>query len=336
MLHFDLASTPKSVTDQRLTVHAMALSAQDPGCDFVVVSNDKDFVPLITKLRDVGHRVFVALGNPTQGLLEAASGSVDVGFRTLPGQASARQHGAQPAPEQARQLAQPDPYFEQAEQGAYAAPAQPQQPGPMYAPPQSVQPPQQAPPAGQSAPPPWHSPPQPYMAPPQAQAQPFMRPGPPEQWQQPPSPYPNPPHWPPQQPLAPQVPYNAQGQAQQPAAPGTGSPDGMYYQPSGNGAVPPSTNGHRLPSGGVVGTSPQPQQPAQRPTEPSANGTATLARERTASADAAAAVPSSAASLQGAARSKAFRAKCAELSDLLSACSGEVFSVRALRVVIVC
>jgi predicted nuclease of predicted toxin-antitoxin system len=63
VLHVDIRGVRernKSFTDQRLMLHGQEIAERDPECAFVVVSNDKDFIPLIVTLRKRGHAVFVA------------------------------------------------------------------------------------------------------------------------------------------------------------------------------------------------------------------------------------------------------------------------------------
>jgi NYN domain len=61
VLHVDINSDAnfKSKTDMRLATHALVSANHDPESHFVIVSNDNDYLPLITSLQALGRRVVV-------------------------------------------------------------------------------------------------------------------------------------------------------------------------------------------------------------------------------------------------------------------------------------
>jgi hypothetical protein len=83
VLHIDIninssSGESKALTDSRLIVHAMGLAQRDPNCDFVIISSDRDFIPLVTALRGLGRRVTIVAYQATLSadLSEVASGTV--------------------------------------------------------------------------------------------------------------------------------------------------------------------------------------------------------------------------------------------------------------------
>lgn len=52
---------PKPSTDMNLALAAMRAADEHPGAAYVIVSNDRDFVPLVTALKRDVQDVFMAL-----------------------------------------------------------------------------------------------------------------------------------------------------------------------------------------------------------------------------------------------------------------------------------
>lgn len=84
MLHADIgAGSDKALTDARMTVFGMQAIASGPGCDAIVVSNDRDFLPLVGALRSAGCYTVVA-GFPVGGSPDAGLHAASAGLLYLP------------------------------------------------------------------------------------------------------------------------------------------------------------------------------------------------------------------------------------------------------------
>ena len=59
VLCYDVAGSRKSLTDARLTVEALMAGARHPHSHFVVVSDDAGYLPLVSALNELGHKVSV-------------------------------------------------------------------------------------------------------------------------------------------------------------------------------------------------------------------------------------------------------------------------------------
>lgn len=77
ILHVDIHADNvfKSKTDMQLATHALVSANHDPNSDYVIVSNDNDFLPLIRSLQNLGRRVvIVTFARRASAITAAADG----------------------------------------------------------------------------------------------------------------------------------------------------------------------------------------------------------------------------------------------------------------------
>lgn len=88
VLHVDIHSDVafKSKTDMQLATHALVAANHDPESNFVIVSNDNDFLPLIRSLQTLRRRVVVVtFARRASSITTAADGWIGLNTPKKPG-----------------------------------------------------------------------------------------------------------------------------------------------------------------------------------------------------------------------------------------------------------